>query len=52
MMVAGPVPEEAPETVIQPGKLETAQEQEGVVWMLTFKLPPGAGACNEVGETE
>ena len=49
---AEPEPEDAPETVIQPGKPETVQGQEGVVWMLTVKLPPEAGACNVVGETE
>ena len=44
--VAEPAPEDAPETVIQPGKPETAHEQEAVVWMLTVRLPPEAGACN------
>ena len=50
--VAEPEPDDAPETVIQLGKLETTQEQEAVVWMLTVKLPPVAGNCSEVGETE
>jgi len=50
--VAEPVPEEAPETVIQLGKPETAQKQEAVVWMLMVKLPPRRGPANVVGETE
>ena len=50
--VAEPAPEDAPETVIQLGRPETTQEQEAVVWMLAVRLPPEAGACNVVGETE
>jgi hypothetical protein len=50
--VAEAGPEDAPETVIQPGKPETVQGQEAAVWMLTATLPPEAGACNEAGETE
>jgi hypothetical protein len=49
--VAGPEPDDAPETVTQAGKPETIQEQEAVVWMVTVKLPPAAGACHVVGET-
>jgi hypothetical protein len=45
-------PEDAVETVIQPGTPETAQAQEAAVWTLTVKLPPEAGNCNAVGETE
>ena len=45
-------PEDAPETAIQPGKPETAQGQEAAVWMPTVRLPPAAGACKVVGETE
>jgi hypothetical protein len=45
-------PEDAPEDAIQPGKPETAQVQEGAVWMVTVTMPPEAGACNVVGETE
>jgi hypothetical protein len=45
-------PEDAAETVIQPGKPETAQGQEAAVWILTVTLPPEAGACNDAGETE
>ena len=30
----------------------TVQEQEAVVWMLTVKLLPPAGACNKAGPTE
>src|ERR1039457_1078858 len=52
VMVAVPAPEDAPETVIQLGKPETVQEQEGVVCMPTVKLRPEAGACNDVGATE
>src|ERR1017187_8509048 len=52
VIVAGPLPELAPETVIQLGKPEMVQGQAGAVWMLTDKLPPAAGACNVVGETE
>ena len=48
----GTVPEDAPETIIQPGKPETAQKQEAAVWMATVTIPPEAGACNVVGETE
>ena len=50
--VAEPAPEDAPETVIQPGRLETAQGHAAPVWMLTVKLPPAAGACSEAGATE
>jgi hypothetical protein len=49
---AEPGPEDAAEAVIQAGKPETAHGQEAAVWMLTVKLPPEAGACNVVGETE
>ena len=49
---AEPGPEDAAEAVIQAGKPEIAQGQEAVVWMPTVKLPPEAGACNVVGETE
>ena len=49
---AEPAPEDAPETVIHPGKPETAQAQDAAVWMPTAKLPPEAGNCNAVGETE
>jgi hypothetical protein len=52
VMVAESVPEDTPEIVIQFGKPETVQEQEAMLWMLTVKLPPDVGACNEVGETE
>jgi hypothetical protein len=48
---AEPAPDDALETEIQLEKSETVQEQEAVVWMLTVKPPPEAGACNEVGET-
>src|ERR1035438_8344182 len=44
--VADPVPEAAPETVIQLGRPEIAQGQIAVVWMLTVRLPPAATACN------
>jgi hypothetical protein len=50
--VADPAPEDAPETVIQLGRPETAQVQEAAVWMLKVKLPPEAGTGNVVGETE
>jgi len=50
--LAEPGPEDAAEAVIQPGKPETAQGQEAAVWMRTVRLPPDAGACNVVGETE
>jgi hypothetical protein len=50
--VAGPTPEDAPETLIQLGRPEIAYEQEVAVWMLTVKSPPKAGACSEAGETE
>ena len=50
--VAEPAPEEAPETVIQLGRLETVQGQEAVVWILTVTLPPAAEACRVVGEAE
>jgi hypothetical protein len=43
---------EAAETVIHPGTPETAHGQEGALWTLTVKLPPEAGNCNAVGETE
>ena len=49
---AEPTPDDAPETVIQPGRPETVQEHEAVVWMLTVKLPPAEGACNDAGPTE
>ena len=49
--VAEPEPDDVTGTVIQLGKPETVQEQAAVVWMLTVKLPPEAGACKEVGET-
>jgi hypothetical protein len=49
---AEPAPDDAPETVIQPGKPETAQAQEAAVWMPTVKLPPEAANCNAVGDTE
>jgi hypothetical protein len=49
---AEPGPEDAAESVIQAGKPETAQGQEGAAWMLTAKLPPEAGTCKVVGETE
>jgi hypothetical protein len=50
--VAEPEPEDSTGTVIQPGKPETAQGQEGPVWMLMAKVPPEAGPGNVVGETE
>jgi hypothetical protein len=50
--VAGPAPEDAPETLIQLGKPETVQVQEASVWMVKVKLPPAAGPCKAVGETE
>src|ERR1017187_9547221 len=37
VMVAEPLPEDAPEAVIQLGKPETAHKQEGLVCMLTVK---------------
>jgi hypothetical protein len=46
------VPEDPVETVIQPGTTETAHRHEEAVWTLTAKLPPEAGNCNAVGETE
>jgi hypothetical protein len=49
---AEPGPEDRAEAVIQGGTPEIAQGQETVVWMPTVKLPPEAGACNVVGETE
>jgi hypothetical protein len=49
---AEPGPEDAVETVIQPGKPETVQGQEALVWMLMVRLAPEAGACKVVGETE
>ena len=50
--VAEAGPEDAAEAVIQAGKPETAQGQEGAVWTLAIKVTPEAGACNVVGETE
>ena len=50
--VAEPAPEDAPETVIQPGRPETAQGQLVLVWMLTAKLPPEVETCGELGATE
>jgi hypothetical protein len=50
--VAEPTPEDGPKTAIQLGRPETVQGQAAVVWMLTTKLPPVAGACDVVGETE
>jgi hypothetical protein len=50
--VPGPVPELAPDTVIQLGNPEVVHEQEIGVWMVTVKLPPEAGACKETGATE
>jgi hypothetical protein len=49
---AEPAPEDAPESVIHPGKPVTAQVQEAAVWMVTVKLVPEAGPCSMVGETE
>jgi hypothetical protein len=46
------VPEDEAETVIQPGTPETAHGHEAALWTLTAKLPPEAGNCNAVGETE
>ena len=43
--VAEPVPEDAPDTVIQLGKLETAQEHIKVVWILTVKMSTKTGEC-------
>jgi uncharacterized protein YfaQ (DUF2300 family) len=47
-----PVPEDAPETVIQLGRPETVQGQKAAVWTLAVRSPPEAGACNEAGATE
>jgi hypothetical protein len=43
-----PVPVEAPETVIQLGKPETAHVQLAVVWIPIGKEPPAAAGCSEV----
>ena len=48
---AEPVPEAAPATVIQLGVPDTVHEQEAMVWMLTVKLPPETGGCNDAGLT-
>jgi hypothetical protein len=45
-------PEDAVETVIQPGTPETAHRHEAAVWTKTVTLPPEAGNCHAVGETE
>ena len=45
-------PEDAAETVIQPGTPETSHGHEAAVWIPTVRLPPEAGACKLVGETE
>jgi hypothetical protein len=45
-------PVDAAETVIQPGKPEIAQGQDAAVWMPMATVPPEAGACSVVGETE
>ena len=49
---AEPAPAGAVETVIQPGRPETAQVQEAAVWMVTVRPVPEAGACSVAGETE
>jgi hypothetical protein len=52
VIVLEPEPANAPETVIQPGKAETAQGQKAEVWMLRLKYAPEAGATSEVDPTE
>ena len=47
--LAGPVPEEAPETVIQLGRPATDHWQQPPVCMPMFKSPPPTGVCSEVG---
>ena len=48
----GPVFDDAPLTVAQVGKPVTDQVQEAGVCTATLKVPPDAGACTDVGDTE
>ena len=54
VMVARPLPEPAPDTVIHSGSPGTDQEQrpEAAVWIASRKVPPEAGTCNEFGTME